>query len=317
MFNFAMIFPGQGSQHIGMLSSLMKKFSIIKEVFYQSSEVLGYDLLDLIQNGSKEDLNETFRAQPAILSTSFAIFKIWKEEIGDVPQIIAGHSLGEYSALVCSGVIKFKSAIKLVEIRGKLMKKWTLNKKGCMYAIIGLQSDLVLSLCKKASENQIVSISNFNSSNQVIISGEKEALKRAIILCELAGAKRIVKLSVTVPAHCALMKPASKEFSKKLNKIKFYTPRIPVVNNVDVQVESSIKLIKNALVRQLYKPVRWMEIIKFLVIKKKIRLLIEIGPSNILTSLTKNIVKKVDSISVNNVISLNYALKKIRERNEC
>lgn len=311
MINFGMIFPGQGSQFVGMLSSFIKEFSLVKKIFIQSSDILGYDLLNLIQNGPREELDKTYKTQPAILASSFAIFKIWKNKTEKMPIVMAGHSLGEYSALVCSGAIDFQSALKLVEFRGKLMQKCVLNKKGFMYAIVGLNSSLVSKFCEQNSRDQIVSISNFNSLNQVIVSGEKKALLNVINLCKLAGAKRIIRLPISVPAHCKLMKSISKKFSRKLNKINFCKPKIPVVNNVDVKIEYSVELIKDALVRQMYSPVRWMDLINFIVNKKKIHLLLEIGPNKILSSLNKDIIKSIDSISVNTIFSLDFALNKV------
>lgn len=308
MIDFSMIFPGQGSHFIGMLLDLSKKFKIVKSIFNCSSDILGYDLFHLIQNGPEKDLNETCKTQPAILTASYAIFKIWEEKNGRMPKIMAGHSLGEYSALVCSGAIDFESAIELVKLRGELMQKSILNKKCSMCVIIGLDSSLVVKLCNENSKKEVVSVANFNSHNQVVISGEENAVKKVIKLCKIFGARKIVLLPISVPSHCFLMKSASEDLKIKLDTIKFKRPKIPVVNNVDVKIEYFDELIKNALIRQLYSSVRWVDVINFIVHKKKINFFLEIGPKKVLTSLNKCINKKINSISVNDVVSLKYAL---------
>ncbi|WMY95547.1 MAG: ACP S-malonyltransferase [Arsenophonus sp.] len=307
MSNFVMVFPGQGSQSIGMLSDLANQFITVEETFNEASNVLGYDLWDLVQNGSKEALNITWKTQPAILCASVAVFRIWKKTYGIIPQLMAGHSLGEYSALVCAEVIDFKSAIKLVELRGRLMQKSVPVGKGAMCAIIGLDNALILSLCKKASEEEIVEIVNFNSPEQVVIGGEKNAVNRAAILCKAFGAKRILPLPLTVPSHCQLLKEASKQLEKTLQNIIFKKPKIDVINNVDVKIEHSVEKIKDALVRQLYKPVRWVEIMNF-IDKKGIKKLVEIGPGKVLTGLSKRTLRTIYAIAINDTASLNIGL---------
>lgn len=307
MLNFAMIFPGQGSQFLGMLSDLAKEFSVVEEIFSESSNVLGYDLWDLVQNGSQKELNKTWKTQPAILSASVAIFQAWKEKMGKMPKIMAGHSLGEYSALVCADVIDFKSAIKLVELRGKLMQESIRTKEGAMYAIIGLNNESILASCQQAAQGQVVSAVNFNSPGQVVIAGEKTAVKRAAILCKTAGARRILPLTINVPSHCLLMKPAAKKLAQVLETVVFKKPNIAVVNNVDVKIENSVDAIRYALVRQLYNPVRWVETIEFMAEQGIVKLL-EIGPSKVLTGLTKHIMSNINSVAINDSVSLNDAL---------
>lgn len=307
MKNFAIIFPGQNSQSIGMLQDLNKDYPLVKETFMESSDILGYDLWQLIQKGPKSELNKTWKTQPIILSASVAIFKIW-QTIGKLPVFMAGHSLGEYSALVCANVIDFKTAIKLVETRGYLMQEAIPIGTGAMYAIIGLEHILVAECCKKISKiNQLVSIANYNSIDQVVIAGEKNAVKKTANLCKTLGAKHVLPLNVSAPSHCALMLPAAKKLAKILEKIIFNTPTIPIINNVDVKIEFSIKNIRNALVRQLYNPVRWVEIIEY-IIQQGINNFIEIGPGNILSNLIKNVKNIQNIISINNRISLNSAL---------
>ncbi|MGP1929646.1 MAG: ACP S-malonyltransferase [Arsenophonus sp. ER-BJ3-MAG3] len=308
MSDFAMIFPGQGSQSIGMLSDLAKEFKMVKETFTNSSDILGYDLWNLIQNGPIKELNKTWKTQPAVLSASVAIFQVWLENGGKIPKLMAGHSLGEYSALVCANVIDFKSAIKLVELRGQLMQESVKDKIGTMYAIIGLNNELVLASCKQAAQGQIVSAVNFNSPEQIVIAGEKDAVERAVILCKAFGAKRTLPLAINVPSHCALMYQASKKLAQALKKIVFNKPNISVVNNVDVKIENSIDRIRYALVRQLYNPVRWVEIIKFIVEKEGISKLLEIGPGKVLTGLSKQIISTINSAAINDRKSLIAAL---------
>ncbi|BGI51010.1 MAG: ACP S-malonyltransferase [Arsenophonus endosymbiont of Ceratovacuna japonica] len=303
MSNFAMIFPGQGSQFIGMLSDLAKNFTVVEETFSESSNILKYDLWDLVQNGSKEELNKTWKTQPALLSASVAIFRIWQKKKGKTPTIMAGHSLGEYSALVCANVIDFKSAIKLVELRGRLMQESVPEGIGVMYAIIGLDNKSILSLCHEAEQGQVVSVVNFNSPKQVVIAGEKNAVERAIVLCKKAGVKRILPLTVSVPSHCILMKSAAIKLSQELETIKFNKPDIDVINNVDVKIENSAEGIRRSLVKQLYNPVRWVETIEFIA-KQGIMQLIEIGPGKVLTCLSKQIISTINSVSINDTKSL-------------
>lgn len=307
MSNFAMIFPGQGSQYLGMLTDLAKEFVVVEKTFDESSNVLGYDLWDLVQNGSKEELNKTWKTQPALLSASVAIFRVWQEKNGKMPILMAGHSLGEYSALVCADVIDFKSAVKLVELRGQLMQESVPAGIGAMYAIIGLDNKSVLASCQKAEQGQVVSLANFNSPEQVVISGEKNAVERVVTLCKIAGAKRTLPLSVTVPSHCALMKPAAKKLALALETVVFRKPNISVINNVDVKIENSIENIRQALVRQLYNPVRWVKTIEFIADQGIIQLL-EIGPGKVLTALTKRIVSTINSVAINDPTSLKISL---------
>lgn len=307
MSNFAMIFPGQGSQSLGMLADLAKEFAVVEETFAESSNVLGYDLWDLVQSGSEEELNKTWKTQPALLSASVAIFRVWQEKKGKMPTLMAGHSLGEYSALVCADVIDFKSAVKLVELRGQLMQESVPAGMGAMYAIIGLDNESVLASCQQAEQGQVVSAVNFNSPGQVVIAGEKSAVERAAALCKAAGAKRTLPLAVSVPSHCALMQPAAKKLAQALEEVVFNKPNIAVVNNVDVKIENSVEGIRQALVRQLYNPVRWVETIEFMAEQGIVQLL-EIGPGKVLTGLTKRIVSTINSVAINDTASLNAAL---------
>lgn len=303
MSKFAIVFPGQGSQSVGMLAELGQQYDVIQQTFAEASEVLGYDLWALVQNGPVEDLNQTYRTQPALLASSVALWRLWQSLGLEQPALLAGHSLGEYSALVCAGVVDFKQAIKLVELRGQLMQEAVPEGVGAMSAIIGLDDELIAKACEEAAQGEVVSPVNFNSPGQVVIAGNKDAVERAGQLCKEAGAKRALPLPVSVPSHCALMKPAADKLAVALQSIEFNAPQIPVINNVDVIAEIDPAKIKDALVRQLYSPVRWTECVQ-LMNEQGIEKLLEVGPGKVLTGLTKRIIKSLESAVVNDIASL-------------
>ena len=308
MTKFAMVFPGQGSQAVGMLKDLAENYPVVKSTFDEASQVLGYDLWALVQEGPAEELNKTWQTQPALLASSVAIYRVWQSINGAQPEFMAGHSLGEYSALVCAGVIDFKDAIKLVELRGKLMQEAVPSGTGAMFAIIGLDNDSIQKACEQAAQGQVVAPVNFNSPGQVVIAGNKEAVERAGALCKEAGAKRALPLAVSVPSHCALMKPAADKLAITLNDITFNTPKFAVINNVDVKVETSAEKIKAALIAQLYSPVRWTESVEEMA-KQGVTLLLEMGPGKVLTGLTKRIVDSLSACAVNDKASLDVAIE--------
>ena len=308
MTKFAMVFPGQGSQAVGMLKDLAENYPIVKSTFDEASQVLGYDLWALVQDGPAEELNKTWQTQPALLASSVAIYRVWQSINGAQPEFMAGHSLGEYSALVCAGVIDFKDAIKLVELRGKLMQEAVPSGTGAMFAIIGLDNDSIRKACDEAAQAQVVAPVNFNSPGQVVIAGNKEAVERAGALCKEAGAKRALPLAVSVPSHCALMKPAADKLAVALNNITFNAPKFAVINNVDVKVETSADKIKTALIAQLYSPVRWTETVEDMA-KQGVTMLVEIGPGKVLTGLTKRIVDSLSAYAVNDKASLDVAIE--------
>ncbi|MDC9597867.1 ACP S-malonyltransferase [Xenorhabdus anantnagensis] len=309
MSDFAMVFPGQGSQSLGMLAGLASEFPLVEQTFAEASAVLGYDLWTLVQQGPAEELNKTWKTQPALLAASVAIWRVWQEKGGKAPSMMAGHSLGEYSALVCAGVIEFQQAIKLVELRGKLMQEAVPEGQGAMYAIIGLDNESIAKACEESAQGQVVSPVNFNSPGQVVIAGEKDAVERAGAACKAAGAKRALPLSVSVPSHCALMKSAAEQLAAALQKVVFNQPQFPIVNNVDVKVEKTADAIQDALVRQLYNPVRWAESVEYIA-EQGVEQLLEIGPGKVLTGLTKRIVDTLSAVAVNDVSSLTVALNK-------
>lgn len=309
MTQFAIVFPGQGSQAVGMLAELAAQFPLVGETFAEASAALGYDLWQLVQQGPAEELNKTWQTQPALLAASVAIYRVWLEQGGEQPALLAGHSLGEYSALVCAGVLDFADAIRLVELRGKLMQEAVPEGTGAMQAIIGLDDAAIRQACEESAQGQVVSPVNFNSPGQVVIAGNKEAVERAGAACKAAGAKRALPLPVSVPSHCALMKPAAEKLAVALEKLTFNAPQVPVVNNVDVKCEQTPAAIRDALVRQLYSPVRWTESVEFIA-SRGVSQLVEAGPGKVLTGLTKRIADSLTAVAVNDPASLNAALTK-------
>ncbi|AML59012.1 ACP S-malonyltransferase [Serratia rubidaea] len=307
MTQFAFVFPGQGSQTVGMLAELAAEFPVVEQTFGEASAALGYDLWQLVQQGPAEELNKTWQTQPALLAASVAIFRVWQQQGGNAPALMAGHSLGEYSALVCAGVLDFQEAVRLVELRGKLMQEAVPAGTGAMYAIIGLDNESIAKACADAAEGQVVSPVNFNSPGQVVIAGNKEAVERAGAACKAAGAKRALPLPVSVPSHCALMKPAADKLAVALEAVTFNAPQIPVVNNVDVKIEDDPQAIRSALVRQLYSPVRWTESVEF-ISAQGVSSLLEVGPGKVLTGLTKRIVDTMTAAAVNDPATLSAAL---------
>jgi len=301
----AFVFPGQGSQTVAMLSDFADN-SIVQATFNEASKALGYDLWELVAQGPAEKLNQTNFTQPALLTASVALWRIWQAESEVKPDVMAGHSLGEYSALVCAGVLSLTDAVVLVEKRGEFMQACVPAGVGAMAAVIGLADSDIIKACDQAKETQIVSAVNFNSPGQVVIAGHKEAVERAGVLCKVAGAKRVLPLPVSVPSHCALMSDAAKKLAIALDNITFNTPVINVVNNVDVEKETASEAIKAALVKQLYSPVRWSETITMLA-NNGIEKVVEIGPGKVLQGLNKRIDKSLRSVSFNTTDSLQQA----------
>jgi [acyl-carrier-protein] S-malonyltransferase len=305
--NTAILFPGQGSQNVGMLADLLANSEIVKATFAEASLALGYDLAELVLNGPADALNETHRTQPALLTSSVAIYRHYLAQGGEKPSAMAGHSLGEYSALVCANVIELTQAVKLVEKRGQYMQQAVPAGTGAMYAIIGLADADIQHACEQAAQGEVVSPVNFNSPGQVVIAGQKAAVERAAGLCKEAGAKRALPLAVSVPSHCALMKPAAEKLAADLAEIAFLKPDVSVINNVDVSAETSADAIKDALVRQLYSPVRWTETVQKLA-GDGITETFEFGPGKVLTGLAKRIDKSVSCKAINDLDSISSVI---------
>ena len=303
MEKIAYVFPGQGSQAVGMLAELAAEHEVVGQTFAEASEVLGYDLWQLVQEGPAESLNQTDKTQPALLTASVAIWRAIQATSAPQPALLAGHSLGEYSALVCAGVIDFKDAVKLVELRGQLMQQAVPAGTGAMFAIIGLDNDGIAMACEEAAQGEVVAPVNYNSPGQVVIAGEKAAVERAADACKAAGAKMAVALPVSVPSHCQLMKPAADELAKALDALSFNAPSIPVINNVDVAMPEAVDAIKDALVRQLYCPVRWSETVEKMA-AEGVSQLVEVGPGKVLTGLAKRINKSLSAKVANDPASV-------------
>ena len=292
----------------GTGADMAASYPIVEETFAEASAALGYDLWALTQQGPAEELNKTWQTQPALLTASVALYRVWQQQGGKAPAMMAGHSLGEYSALVCAGVIDFADAVRLVEMRGKFMQEAVPEGTGAMAAIIGLDDASIAKACEEAAEGQVVSPVNFNSPGQVVIAGHKEAVERAGAACKAAGAKRALPLPVSVPSHCALMKPAADKLAVELAKITFNAPTVPVVNNVDVKCETNGDAIRDALVRQLYNPVQWTKSVEYMA-AQGVEHLYEVGPGKVLTGLTKRIVDTLTASALNEPSAMAAALE--------
>lgn len=285
------VFPGQGSQSVGMLAKLNQEFSLVKNIFDEASNTLNYDLWDLSQNGPEEKLNQTEFAQPILLTAGFAVWNVWLQQSTKKPDFLAGHSLGEYTALVCSEALDFRAALNLVRQRAKFMQDAVPLGKGAMVAIVGLDDKIVLDISTKAANetNQVLTPANYNSIGQIVLAGEKNAAEVAINLAKAAGAKIAKMLPMSVPSHCPLMHEAALKFADVLAATKINLPKIPVIQNADVIVFNDPTLIRDALVKQLYSPVRWVETIKYLA-ENGVKDILECGPGKVLTGLNKRIV---------------------------
>jgi [acyl-carrier-protein] S-malonyltransferase len=289
---YAFVFPGQGSQSVGMLADLNATYPIVKQTFDEASQVLGYDLWGLSQQGPEETLNKTEKTQPALLAAGVAVWRLWQQIGSPEPALMAGHSFGEYSALVCAGALGFNDAVRLAEDRGRFMQTAVPEGEGAMAAILGLKDDKILEICTTAAQGQVVSPVNFNAPGQVVIAGHRAAVKRAASYAKAAGAKRAILLQVSVPAHSTLMQPAADKMAERLANVTITTPTIPVIHNVDVSVKSKPTDIRTALIAQLYNPVRWVETIEKMV-AEGVTMLFESGPGKVLTGLNKRIARRV------------------------
>jgi len=305
--SLAIVFPGQGSQSIEMLKDLAAAESVVIDTFKLASDALGYDLWDITQNGPKEKLNSTDITQPALLAAGVACWKVWQQRGGAAPAMLAGHSLGEYTALVCSGVLDFADAIKLVEVRGQFMQQAVPEGQGGMAAILGLDDAKVVEACEQAAESDVLQAVNYNSPGQVVVAGSKAAIERVVTVAKELGAKRALPLPVSVPSHCDLMKPAAEQLAEKLKTVNFNEASIPVINNVDVIAETDANKIRDALVRQLYKPVRWVEVIQKMS-SEGVDELVECGPGRVLIGLNKRIDKSMSAAAVFDPASFDKAL---------
>ncbi|MBK6742797.1 MAG: ACP S-malonyltransferase [Hydrogenophilales bacterium] len=289
--NFAFVFPGQGSQSVGMMAAYGDN-AVIRDTFDEASGVLGFDLWDMVANGSAEALNQTINTQPAMLTAGVAVYRLWCAQGGAVPSLMAGHSLGEYSALTCAGALAFSDALKLVRLRAEAMQSAVPEGVGAMAAVLGLDDAAIRAVCSEAAQGEVLEAVNFNSPGQVVIAGNTAAVNRGCVLAKEKGAKRALPLPVSVPSHCALMLPAAEKLRAAMAAMAVSVPAVPVIHNADVAVHNDPEAIKDALARQLHSPVRWVESMQAFQ-KQGVELIAECGPGKILAGLNKRILDGV------------------------
>jgi len=304
----AFVFPGQGSQSVGMLAELAEVYPEVQATFAEASEVLGFDLWQMVSVGPAEELNQTHNTQPAMLAAGVALWRIWNTKSNVKPAFMAGHSLGEYTALVCSGVMTFTDAIALVAERGRLMQEAVPAGVGAMAAILGLTDEQVIQVCADAAQDEVCSAVNFNSTGQVVIAGNNDAVERAMLAAKEIGAKRAIKLPVSVPSHCALMEGAAEKLAEKMQAIAFSEPNAVLLHNVDVLAHSDANEIRQIVKEQLFKPVRWVDTINALA-EQGVTTIVEMGPGKVLMGLNKRIIKSATHFTVNNPDTLNTVVE--------
>lgn len=297
MSKTAFLFPGQGSQSVGMMSAIAADTGVVEETFAEASEVLGYDLWDLTTNGPVERLGSTEVTQPALLAAGIATWRAWKSIGGFDPDFMAGHSLGEYTALVAAGALSYTDAVALVAQRGHLMQEATPAGIGAMAAVLGLDDEVLAEVCATAAQGQVVSCANFNSPGQVVIAGEKDAVDRACVMATEAGARRAIPLSVSVPSHCTLMRPAAEKMENVLAAVEVTVPAIPVLHNVSTETSTNADGIRNALVQQLWLPVRWSATVLKLV-DGGVERFAECGPGKVLAGLNRRICRQSETVAL-------------------
>lgn len=310
-YNLAFVFPGQGSQVVGMLGSLADASPIVKQTFAQASDALGFDLWNLVANGPEADLNQTHNTQPAMLAAGVAVWRAWCEITPIRPAWMAGHSLGEYTALVCSGAMGFEDAVKLVAARGRLMQEAVPAGEGAMAAILGLEDHQVVNTCAEVANGEIVAAANFNAPGQVVIAGQTAAVDRAIDALKALGAKRALKLPVSVPSHCALMEAASDRLNEILQSLNVDMPNTTLIHNADVKSHGSPEVIRYALKEQLFKPVRWVESIKFMH-EQGVTAFVECGPGKVLMGLNKRIAPDAAHFTLYDIETINNVVEQLR-----
>lgn len=303
----AFVFSGQGSQKVGMLAEMAAAYPVVQKTFAEASEVLGYDLWDLCQNGEQEQLNATETTQPLLLTSSVALWRVWQEKNGKLPALLAGHSLGEWSALVCANVLDFSDAVDLVRKRGAYMQTAVPKGEGSMAAVLNVDDEKILALCKEASAVGVVEAVNFNSPGQVVIAGQVAAVDKASELLKAAGAKRVLSLPVSAPFHTSLMKPAAENMAKHIAATVFRAPTIPVVHNVNAKTASDPEAIKALMIQQIDHPVLWVDCVKAL-IEAGAKTVVECGPGKVLCGLCTRIEKELTAFGIEDVASLEAAL---------
>lgn len=306
---FAFVFPGQGSQSVGMMAGY-DDLSIVHDTFVEASDILAQDFWSMVYDGPAEDLNLTINTQPLMLMSGVAVYRAWEALGGGKPALLAGHSLGEYTALVVSGALSFADGLKLVRFRGEVMQQAVPEGTGGMAAILGLEDAVVETLCQEVAalnNQESLEPANFNSPGQVVIAGHKNAVLKGIELAKEKGAKRAVMLPMSIPSHCRLMKPAAEKMQQQLEQTSLQSPGIPILHNVDVQAHDDVESIKAILTRQLFSPVRWVDTIKAFA-TEGITHSVECGPGNILTGLNKRIDRNLQHLSLTNSDAIRQAV---------
>lgn len=310
---FAMVFPGQGSQSIGMLATLAQQEPLVNETFAEASSVLGYDLWKLCQEGPEEQLCATEKTQPAMLAAGVATWRVWRKHGGPLPVVMAGHSLGEYTALVCAQSLEFKTAVELVRFRGEAMQSAVPHGQGAMAAVLGMEDADVIAACAEAAQGEIVQAANFNSPGQVVIAGQKTAVERAIEVLKSKGCKRALILPVSVPSHTPLMRPAAERLAERLHTVTLNAPTIPVYT-VELRQHTDAAGVRQALFEQLVGPVKWTQTVRA-ILDSGIRTIVECGPGKILTSLNRRIDRNKDlnMLAIDDPAVLSEALNLVKE----
>ena len=306
----ALVFPGQGSQSVGMMQGFADT-SVVRETFEEASTAIGQDLWKLVAEGPADDLNATVNTQPVMLTAAYAMYRAWQQAGGPAPALVAGHSLGEYTALVAAGVIPFKDAVPLVRFRAQAMQEAVPMGTGAMAAILGLDDDAVRAACVEAAQGEIVEAVNFNAPSQVVIAGHKGAVERAAAVAKASGAKRAVMLPVSAPFHSSLLKPAAERLQTRMQELEFHAPQITVVNNVDVAVLTDPAQIKDALARQACNPVRWVEVIRTFA-AQCVTHVVECGPGKVLAGMTKRIEGGLQGFAVTDPASLTQTMEALK-----
>ncbi|HEV8695890.1 MAG TPA: ACP S-malonyltransferase [Lysobacter sp.] len=303
----AFVFPGQGSQSLGMLAELAGQHTLIRETFAEASEGAGIDLWAISQDGPEEQLNRTEFTQPALLAAGVAVWRAWQQQGGAQPSVLAGHSLGEYTALVAAGALSLHDGARLVRLRGQLMQEAAPAGTGAMAAVLGAEDALVLEVCKAASDDEIVVPANFNSPGQIVIGGHAAAVDQALAMLGERGVRKAVKLAVSVPSHTPLMREAANRLAEAMNNLRWHAPKLPIVQNVDAEVHEGVESIRGALVRQLYLPVQWTGCVQALA-TRGVRRIAECGPGKVLAGLIKRIDKSLDARALGTTTEFESAL---------
>ena len=305
---FALVFPGQGSQSVGMMAAYGDD-PVIRDTFAEASAALGFDLWNMVAHGPADALNQTVNTQPAMLAAGVAVYRLWLARGGAIPAVMAGHSLGEYTALACAGALDFADAIRLVRLRAEAMQSAVPEGVGAMAAVLGLDDDSVRAACAEAAQGEVLEAVNFNSPGQVVIAGNKAAVERGMALAKDKGAKRALPLPVSVPSHCALMKPAAEKLRAALAAIEVRVPSVPVLHNADVAAHATADAIRDALARQLYSPVRWVESM-YALRDQGVQLIAECGPGKVLAGLNKRTLEGVPTVALADAAALADVLEK-------